>query len=32
MELGIGPLRPFTELRVEISGGEQFVLAGGIRL
>lgn len=31
-EFGIGRFKPFAELRAQISGGEQFVLSGGIRL
>jgi hypothetical protein len=27
---GIGPIKPFAELRIELGGGEQFVIAGGI--
>ena len=27
---GSAPVRPFAELRVELAGGEQFVISGGI--
>lgn len=30
-EFGQGNARPFVELRIEMAGGEQFVLAGGVR-
>lgn len=29
-EFGTGPIRPFAELRLELEGGEQFILAGGV--
>lgn len=32
LEFGFGPIKPFAELRAQISGGEQIVLTGGIRL
>ncbi len=30
MEFDTGPVVPFAELRVELGGGEQFVLTGGL--
>lgn len=31
-EFGVGRFKPFAELRAQISGGEQVVLAAGIRM
>ena len=28
--LNLGPVTPFGELRIELGGGEQFVIAGGV--
>ena len=30
LEFGMGRLRPFVEIKVELEGGEQFVITGGI--
>ena len=30
LEFGVGKLRPFVEIKVELEGGEQFVITGGI--
>lgn len=28
--MNLGPVQPFGELRIELGGGEQFVIAGGV--
>ena len=30
LEFGLGKVRPFVEIKVELEGGEQFVITGGI--
>jgi opacity protein-like surface antigen len=30
LEFGVGKVRPFVELKVELEGGDQFVITGGV--
>lgn len=30
LEFGLGKIRPFVEIKVELEGGEQFVITGGV--